>query len=111
MSNIKRQLGLRIFELRKQINMSQAKLAELTDFSDNFIGLIERGRRSPSLEALKKIASALKVEIKDLFSFSPTAVRDIKDEQLISKITAFLKKRDIEEIKMIYDVVRRIFER
>ncbi|MEW6618834.1 MAG: helix-turn-helix transcriptional regulator [bacterium] len=111
MSYIKRQLGLRIFELRKQMNMSQSKLAELTDFSDNFIGLIERGQRAPSLEGLEKIASALKVEIKELFSFSGAAEKNIKEEQLISKISAFLRKRDIEEIKMIYDVVRRIFER
>ena len=43
--------------------LTQAELAEKTGLSDNFIGLIERGIKHPTLETLDKIASALEVDL------------------------------------------------
>jgi transcriptional regulator with XRE-family HTH domain len=58
-------------EFRKRANLTQEKLAEKADCSVVFISLLENGRRTVSLDRLRKIARALKVELKDL-------VRDIK---------------------------------
>ena len=46
--------------------MSQEKLAELADLSRNFIGTVERGEDTISLDSLFRIAQALGVRIRDL---------------------------------------------
>jgi len=59
--------GKKLQKARKKGGLTQEKLADATRLSTTFIGLIETGRRKPSLKTLQKIASALKVDIKDLF--------------------------------------------
>ena len=68
----KRQLGQRIFALRKAARMTQSELAEAAGVGNEYISKIERGLGSPSLETLVKIALALQVEIKVLFDFRMT---------------------------------------
>jgi transcriptional regulator with XRE-family HTH domain len=52
---------------RKKRKLSQAQLAELSKCSQNYIALIERGKNSPSLTMLNKIAMALKIDSINLF--------------------------------------------
>jgi len=59
--------GRKLQRARKKSGLTQEKLADATRLSTTFIGLIETGRRKPSIKTLQKIASALKVDIKDLF--------------------------------------------
>jgi DNA-binding XRE family transcriptional regulator len=66
---IKQQLGLRISGFRRAIPMSQEKLAELSEYSTDFIGLAERGVNAPSVEGCDRIAKALSLEVRDLFAF------------------------------------------
>lgn len=61
-------LGKKIKKLRNDIGLTQEELAVKIDSSRLYINHIEQGRKSPSLEILEKIARALKVQIKDLFS-------------------------------------------
>ena len=67
--DILEKLGRRIKALRKAAGLTQAKLAEMTELSDNFIALLERGQRSPSIHTLTKIAVALDVPLVELFQF------------------------------------------
>ena len=46
--------------------LSQARLAELSGFSQNTISLIERGDSSPSVDTLETIARAMGLELVDL---------------------------------------------
>ena len=46
-----------------------AELAEALDCSVEFISLVERGVNAPSVAGLEKFAKALKVEVRDLFTF------------------------------------------
>jgi len=66
---LKKQLGKKIAELRKQKGLTQENLAELTDYSVEFISFIERGINGPSIEGLERISKALDVELKELFTF------------------------------------------
>ena len=52
---------------RKGAKLTQEKLAELCDTDFRYIGQIETGRRSPSLEFIGRIASALNVSPHQLF--------------------------------------------
>jgi transcriptional regulator with XRE-family HTH domain len=45
---------------------SQEKLAEKADLHRNYIGDIERGEENVSIDALRRIATALKVRLSDL---------------------------------------------
>lgn len=62
----RRLLGEAVRAKRKEAGFSQEKLAEKADLSTVFISRIERGKESPSLDNLVKIAKALTVRVQDL---------------------------------------------
>lgn len=59
-------LGKKVKRFRKELKLTQEQLAEKVGVSTNYIGFIEQGRYSPSLEVLNKIARALKVKPSEL---------------------------------------------
>jgi transcriptional regulator with XRE-family HTH domain len=59
-------LGEAIRAKRKKFDLSQEKLAEKADLSTVFISRVERGKESPSVDSLLKIAKALGVKVHDL---------------------------------------------
>ena len=59
--------GKRVAELRKKKHLSQEALADLCGIHRTYIGTIERGEKSPTLNMVEKIAKGLDVSIKDLF--------------------------------------------
>jgi transcriptional regulator with XRE-family HTH domain len=61
------EFGKRLRKIRREKGYSQEKLAEIASLHRNYIGMIERGERTVSLLNIKKLARALKIEIKDLF--------------------------------------------
>ena len=52
---------------RKSCGYSQEILAEKADLHRNYIGEVERGEKTISVDALMRIATALKVSIHDFF--------------------------------------------
>ena len=62
----RRLLGEAIRAARKEAGFSQEKLAEKADLSTVFISRVERGKESPSLDNLVRIAKALGVRVRDL---------------------------------------------
>lgn len=59
-------LGQAVRHHRKQIGLSQEKLAEKASLSTVFISHVERGVENISVDALARIAKALKIRINDL---------------------------------------------
>ena len=62
----RRLLGEAIRAARKEAGFSQEKLAEKADLSTVFISRVERGKESPSVDNLVKIARALGVRVRKL---------------------------------------------
>jgi len=56
----------KIKKYRHTIDMTQEDLAEKVGVSRVYIGYVEQGRNTPSLEILGKIAKALKVRLSDI---------------------------------------------
>lgn len=56
----------RIKKFRHDIGMTQEDLAEKVGVSRVYIGYVEQGRNTPSLEILEKIAKSLKVKLSDI---------------------------------------------
>ena len=48
------------------MGLSQEKFAELSDHHRTYIGLFERGERSPNVETLHRVAAALGVKASEL---------------------------------------------
>lgn len=66
---LQKKLGQRIAALRKKQGLTQEALAEVIGCSVEFISLVERGVNAPSVAGLQDFADALKVEVRDLFTF------------------------------------------
>lgn len=52
---------------RKKAGFTQEKLAEAVDLNPKYLGEIERGEKIISIEALLRIAKAVKIPIRDFF--------------------------------------------
>lgn len=59
--------GIKIRELRKSRGLSQESLADLAELDRSYIGGVERGDRNISLINIQKLATALNVNIAELF--------------------------------------------
>ena len=60
------QFGERVKYFRKKNNISQEKLAELSELHRTYIGMIERGEKNITLSNIYKIANGLKIDVKEL---------------------------------------------
>lgn len=64
-------VGNRLRELRTERGMSMRGLARASGLSTNALSMIERGRTSPSVSTLYKIATALNVPVTAFFRMEP----------------------------------------
>lgn len=61
--------GLRIKALRIEKNLTQEQFALVCGLHKNYIGMVERGERNPSLINIEIIAKGLELSISDLMKF------------------------------------------
>lgn len=70
-----KELGKRIRAERRKQDLTQEKLAEMANISDSFMGHIERGGRTLSIETLAKLANVLNLSIEYIicgeFNYQP----------------------------------------
>ena len=73
MANLNKQflifLGKKIRSERKKMAISQEQLGEIAKLHRTYIGMIERGEKNITISNLRKIAQALKVQVRDLIDF------------------------------------------
>ena len=65
---VRTRFGERMKKARKNLGLSQEKLAFETGMDLTSINEIEKARRSPTLTTIHKIARALKISARDLIS-------------------------------------------
>ena len=66
---IKTKIGNRIKELRKELGLSQEKLANNCELDRTYVASVENGKRNISIINLEKIVKALNVSLKDFFDY------------------------------------------
>lgn len=69
MSDIKKLLGKKISQIRKDKGFSQMEFAEQLGISTNALSLIETGNGFFTAETMEKILKVLNIEPDELFSF------------------------------------------
>jgi transcriptional regulator with XRE-family HTH domain len=68
MTSLKELLALNMKAQRARLGITQANLAQRVSSSTNYIAMIELARKSPSIEMIERIATALEIAPAELFS-------------------------------------------
>ena len=97
-------LGANIRNYRKQIGLTQEKLAEAIEKSVNYIGMIERGEKVPSLKTFILIANALGASTDVLLVGITENSYVVRDSLLHERIC----KLDSEKKTVLYSVIDAI---
>jgi transcriptional regulator with XRE-family HTH domain len=103
--SVVKEVGKKIRQLRLSRvgpRMTQEALSEKARISVSFLSMIERGERSPHLETLAKIASALEVPLADLFHGDLSGNYEVVEPLLRPLVDACrrytLGKRDVDRL-------------
>lgn len=98
-------LGKRLRQERHKMHLTQEKLAERIEVSDAYIGQIERGERSLSLETLVKLANQLGVTVDYLLHDSI----EINDDHFMDQIQQIVMNRSPKEKQLALDILKLMF--
>ena len=104
-------LGQRLRALRKQSALSQERLGDRAGLSAKFIGEVERGEKSISIDSLYRVSVALEIPLRqltDVRADTPSAVPSGEAEKIFALVSA---RRRPEEIRKAYKVLVVMFGR
>lgn len=93
MADIKKLLGAKISQLRKEKNITQMAFAEQIGISTNALGIIETGNGFLTAETLEKILKTLNLEPDELFSFGGLKSNEEIHKDIIRKIDILKNNR------------------
>ena len=100
-----KRLGKRIREERQRLNLTQAQLAEAIDISDTYMGAIERGERSLTLDTLVRLVNRLGVTVDYMLSDSVPN----NDSNIMEQFKQIIDCQPLERKQMAINVLRTIF--
>ena len=66
LAQLKKKIGSRIRQRREDVRMSQEALAFDAELTPSYLSQIEAGKRNPSIGALYRLCSALRLDLSDL---------------------------------------------
>lgn len=99
-------LGKRLREERIRFGLTQEQTAEYINVSTTYIGLVERGERSVTLEKLILLAECFHVTIDCLLQDSLPVPSTQQDEQLIRLWSSATE----QEKNMILSIIKSVLE-
>lgn len=100
-----KRLGKRIREERQRLGLTQAELAEDINISDTYMGAIERGERSLTLDTLVRLVNRLGVTVDYMLADS---VMD-NDSNILEQFKQIIDCQPLERKQMAINVLRTIF--
>jgi len=99
-------LGQRIRTLRKLKGWTQQELGDEADVNYKFIGEIERSRQNPSFTILEKIATALGVDLFELFRFD----QEFQNRKIVeTSLLNILKNMPEEDLKKFHLILHTLY--
>ena len=109
MDNIALTFGKRIRSIRTGKNISQEKLAELCGLHPTYIGQIERGEKSPTIDSIYKIAEGFGMSMEELFANIGKSSDNGKSDYA-NKIFDVALSLNEEKRKELYRLILKIIE-
>ena len=100
------ELGKRIRDIRHSQNLTIEQLSEIIGKSDNFVGNIERGESTPSVQTLIDIANALNIGVDVLLQDYVTAYKNKSNLTVQSPIANKIESLSPEEQKAIWEMIK-----
>jgi transcriptional regulator with XRE-family HTH domain len=91
MTRLRAILAQNIKSYRKEMGVSQIKLANMIDSAPNYIAMIEAEKRFPTDSMLEKIAIALKKEPWELFMIVP--IQKKWQEAVLAELADFITQK------------------
>ncbi len=106
--HVRKFLGQRVRALRKQRGHSQERLGDRAGLSGKFIGEVERGEKSISIDSLYRVSVALEIPLRELTDVAdkPSAVPSEEAEKIFALVSG---KRRLKDIRKAYRVLQAIF--
>ena len=101
-------IGARIKYFRTRNGTSQEKLAWGAGINPAFLGELERGKKSPTVKTLEKIACALRINLYELF-IGPEKI-SLEDNMLLQQITQQLRLQPTDTIQKISLIIQTILD-
>lgn len=100
-------LGRRIRSLRKARGLTQQQLGELADLNYKYLGAVERGEENPSVKVLERIATALEVELIELFRLEH---EEANPKVLRKSVETLLARADPEQLQVALKLLKAILD-
>ena len=98
-------LGSRIRQERLKLGLTQSKLAEDVDISDAYMGHIERGERSLTLDTLIRLVNRLHVSVDYLLQDYIGET----DENIVSQFKQIIDNQTVSDKQMAIDILKTMF--
>jgi transcriptional regulator with XRE-family HTH domain len=109
--HVRRFLGQRLRALRKQRGLSQERLGDHAGLSGKFIGEVERGEKSISIDSLYRVSVALEIPLRELTDVRADKRSAVPSEDA-QKIFALISgRRRPEAVRKAYRVLRGMFDK
>lgn len=99
-----KKLGQRIKEERKKLGLTQEQLAEDVNLSTNYISMIERGKRTATLDTIANLAIRFGVTIDYLLQDTIP----IKQQNTSIKLFQLLENYSEDEQKQLLNIINSI---
>lgn len=107
-TRLAREVGAKIKYLRLKRGMSQEALALSCDMNPAFLGHVERGMRSPTLNTLQRICDGLSITLTELLLTEPDATANDADcAAAIQHVTDRMRQLTPAQAAHIADMVEQ----
>lgn len=103
-SDIKKNLGEIVRELRLQKNITQEKLSEYLELQPRSITAIENGKTFISCEVLEKLANYFDVD-PSIFFIKKVNIYDPNEQEYYGEIKRLLRSFKSDKLKKIYNIL------
>lgn len=108
MGKLAESVGERIRLIRRSKGFSQEKVALIANLTTSYIGQVERGVKSPTVDSLEKIALALNVNVFDFFDFEQQRLE--VEYSIRDKILFQLEGISVKDQEAVYKVVKEMID-
>jgi XRE family transcriptional regulator, regulator of sulfur utilization len=107
--HVRKTLGERLRNLRKDRGLSQQRLGRRSNLSGKFIGEVERGEKSVSVDSLYHVSVALDVPLSSLTDTDRVRRKGGSRAEVEKLIALVSGPRKPEQIRRAYQVLKAMF--